>query len=149
MYEQAEKPKENKSRSVSNSVTQKKGNGKQGFGFVDNRQEAIAQRKLQELSNDRAQENQITQLKSMAHSKGCGCASCNTQMVQRQISEPTANVTQLTCELGHPHHPAGQCVAEKNGNTDEFDKKRASQSHPQHGGDAKGRDDKLKKQGKK
>ena len=37
MYEQVEKSKENKSRAVANSVTQKKNNGRQGFGFVDNR----------------------------------------------------------------------------------------------------------------
>lgn len=37
MYEQLEKPKENKSKAVAASVVQKKGNAKQGFGFVDNR----------------------------------------------------------------------------------------------------------------
>ncbi|MFT6845797.1 MAG: hypothetical protein ACJAUV_001996 [Flavobacteriales bacterium] len=37
MYAQVEKPKENKSRAVANSVAQKKSNGNQGFGFVDNR----------------------------------------------------------------------------------------------------------------
>ncbi|MCP4130583.1 MAG: DUF4157 domain-containing protein [bacterium] len=40
------KPKENKSSAVANSVAQKKSRGKQGFGFVDNRAEAIGQRKL-------------------------------------------------------------------------------------------------------
>jgi len=45
MYEQVEKPKENKSKAVVNSVAQKKSNGKQGFGFVDNRPESITQRK--------------------------------------------------------------------------------------------------------
>lgn len=43
MYKQVEKPKGNKSRAVANSVTQKKSNGKQGFGFVDNRPESIIQ----------------------------------------------------------------------------------------------------------
>lgn len=37
MYEQVEKPKENKSRAVANSVAQKKSIGRQSFGFVDNR----------------------------------------------------------------------------------------------------------------
>jgi len=50
MYEQVEKPKENKSRAVANSVTQKKSNVKQGFGFVDNRPEAIVQKKQKELN---------------------------------------------------------------------------------------------------
>jgi hypothetical protein len=40
MYEQVEKPKENKSRAVANSVAQRKSKVKQGFGFVDNRPES-------------------------------------------------------------------------------------------------------------
>lgn len=44
MYAQVEKPKEGKSKVVANSVAQKKSNGKQAFGFVDNRPESIAQR---------------------------------------------------------------------------------------------------------
>jgi len=46
MYEQIEKPKENKSRVSANSVTQKKSSGKPKFGFVDNRLSGIVQRKL-------------------------------------------------------------------------------------------------------
>lgn len=49
MYAQVEKPKENKSRTVANSIAQKKSNGQQGYGFVDNRTEGIAQRKIQAL----------------------------------------------------------------------------------------------------
>jgi hypothetical protein len=45
MYEQVEKSN-NKNRAVANSVAQKKSNEKQGFGFVDNRSESIAQRKI-------------------------------------------------------------------------------------------------------
>ncbi|MCG8548861.1 MAG: hypothetical protein MI799_00505 [Desulfobacterales bacterium] len=44
MYKQVEKSKENKSRMVANSVTQKKRNGKQSFGFVDNRPEGVVLR---------------------------------------------------------------------------------------------------------
>lgn len=51
MYVQVEKAKENKSKVVANVVTQKKGNVKQGFGFVDNRPEAIVQRKMDEGVN--------------------------------------------------------------------------------------------------
>lgn len=46
MYAQLEKPKENNSRSVAYSVTKKNSNVKQGFGFVDNRPEAIVQRSI-------------------------------------------------------------------------------------------------------
>ncbi|WPD22061.1 MAG: hypothetical protein SD837_17875 [Candidatus Electrothrix scaldis] len=52
MYEQVEKPKENKSRAVANSVAQKKSHVKQGFGFVDNRPETVAQRKIQVLAGE-------------------------------------------------------------------------------------------------
>ena len=41
MYEQVEKPKENKSRANANAVAQKKSNTKQSFGFVDNRPAAL------------------------------------------------------------------------------------------------------------
>lgn len=64
MYEQVEKSKENtasadwrKSRSVANSVAQKKSNIKQGFGFVDNRPKTIVQRKLQEMATDYSERN--------------------------------------------------------------------------------------------
>ncbi|MCW5204216.1 hypothetical protein VU11_07125 [Desulfobulbus sp. US2] len=46
MYEQVEKPKENKSRAVANSAAQKKSNGKQVFGFNDNRPDTVIQRKI-------------------------------------------------------------------------------------------------------
>ncbi|CAM3789124.1 hypothetical protein VA7868_00448 [Vibrio aerogenes CECT 7868] len=57
MYEQVEKPKENRSRAVANSVTQKKSNVKQGFGFVDNRPRSIIQKKIQEIGSISAQTN--------------------------------------------------------------------------------------------
>ena len=52
MYEQVEKSKETKSKSVANSVTQKRSNGRQGFEFVDNRPEAQQIRKIQEMADD-------------------------------------------------------------------------------------------------
>ncbi len=51
MYEQAEKLKENRSQAVVNSVVQTKNNGKQGFGFIDSRAEAVSQRKLNKMAN--------------------------------------------------------------------------------------------------
>ena len=55
MYAQVEKPKENKSRAVANSVAQKKSIMNQGFGFVNNRPEAVAQRKVQEMADSTIQ----------------------------------------------------------------------------------------------
>ena len=49
MYAQTRKTKENVSRAVANSVSQKSRDGNQGIGFLDNRPEAIQMRQLQEL----------------------------------------------------------------------------------------------------
>ncbi len=87
----------------------------------------------------------VAQQKSIVHSKGCGCASCTNQLVQRKILAPQASVTQLTCDKGHKNHPKGPCPVK---NQEEFDKKRENQKHAHHGGDAKGRtkmDEKRKK----
>lgn len=51
MYEQVEKPKENKSRAIANSVAQLKDNRKQSFGFVDQRPENNVQRKMLASTN--------------------------------------------------------------------------------------------------
>lgn len=69
MYAQKERTKENESRAVANSVRQKRSNGKQGYGFVDNRNEAIAQRKLQEVVNNSSQTKQATQLHASSETK--------------------------------------------------------------------------------
>ncbi len=66
MYAQVEKPKENKSRAVANSVAQKKNTVKPGFGFVNNRPEAVVQRTLQERANNSLQTKQASQLQAMA-----------------------------------------------------------------------------------
>lgn len=58
MYEKIESPKENKSRSVAKSVAQKKHNGKQKFGFMDNRPEGKQAAQLQGMISDH-QHNQI------------------------------------------------------------------------------------------
>jgi hypothetical protein len=54
MYEQIEKPKENKSKSVANSVNQKKSNDTHGLGFVDNREQSVAQCQLAGLISNNA-----------------------------------------------------------------------------------------------
>ncbi len=53
MYEQIEKPKENKSREVANSVAQKKSNEKQGLGFVDNRPEILTKNTIDQVIGQR------------------------------------------------------------------------------------------------
>ena len=51
MYAKVKNPKEIKSRAVANDVAQKKYGARQSFGFVDNRPEAEAQRRLIALTN--------------------------------------------------------------------------------------------------
>ncbi|NET44629.1 hypothetical protein [Okeania sp. SIO2B3] len=50
MYTQVEKTKENNSKAITNSVMQKKSSNTHTFQFVDNRPEAVTQRKLQEMA---------------------------------------------------------------------------------------------------
>ncbi len=68
MYAAAVKPKkENKSRAAANSVAQKKNNKGQGIGFVDNRPEAVAQRKLQAVANHSPHAMQVKGIQDMAN----------------------------------------------------------------------------------
>jgi hypothetical protein len=67
MKTHAVKKQENKSPSVTNSVTQKKSGAESTFQFVDNRPEAIVQRKLQEIANNSPQTKQAAKLQAMAN----------------------------------------------------------------------------------
>lgn len=86
MYAQVEKPKENtspagrqESSAVGNSVAQKKSNGKQGFGFVDNRPEAKQAAQVQAIMNQKS-----------------GIESLSTDTVQlRKIDVVASGITHL------------------------------------------------------
>ena len=65
MNTHADKIQENKSQSVSNETSQKQGGDKSTFQFVDNRPEAIAQRKLQEIANTSKQVSQLRAFQEM------------------------------------------------------------------------------------
>lgn len=73
MYTSADKKKEKKSQSVANSISQNQHNEKSPFQFVDNRPEAISQRKLQERIHNNSQTKQV---------------------VQRQITNSTSGIVQ-------------------------------------------------------
>jgi hypothetical protein len=70
MYAQVEKSKENKSKAVANSVAQKKNIGSQGLGFVDNRPQVIAQRKLQDMAGNSPQNDNLTISTAQGYSGG-------------------------------------------------------------------------------
>ncbi|MDQ1252981.1 MAG: hypothetical protein QG646_2123 [Euryarchaeota archaeon] len=64
-YARVEKPKESKSQSVANVDSQKQSSSESTFQFLDNRPEAVAQRKLQEMANNSPR---VSQLKTDAPS---------------------------------------------------------------------------------
>lgn len=66
MHTHADKKQDNKSQSVSNEVSQKQSGGQSAFKFVDNRPEAVAQRKLHEMANYSPQMKQAAQLQAIA-----------------------------------------------------------------------------------
>lgn len=79
------KSQESKSRSVANADSKKQGGGKVFFQFVDNRREAIAQRKLQEIAKNSLQTKQTTPSQLMAG---------NGSVKQRQAIDKRPNLKQ-------------------------------------------------------
>jgi hypothetical protein len=67
MYTQADKNQENKA--ADNAVAQKQNSSKQGSKLTDNRPEAVAQRKLQEIANNSPQVKQLKAYQQMADSR--------------------------------------------------------------------------------
>lgn len=67
MHTHADKTQENKSQSVSAANPQLQSGGESTFQFVDNRPEAVKQRKLQEMANKSPQVKLATQLQAMAN----------------------------------------------------------------------------------
>ena len=66
MNSNSDKSQENNSQSVANQVSQKKSGSETAFQFVDNRPEAIAQRKLQEMANNSPQVKQLQAIQTIA-----------------------------------------------------------------------------------
>ena len=67
MNTRADKTLEKKSRSISNGGSQMQGGGESAFQLVDNRPEAVAQRKLQEIANNSPQVSQPRAFQSIAN----------------------------------------------------------------------------------
>ncbi|VVS95104.1 HNH endonuclease [Desulfoluna spongiiphila] len=99
MYEQLDKLKENsfltnrlESRAVANSVSQKKSKGKQGFGFVDNRPETVAQRKiLSQIMASPSQPIQCVEIPSVEYSD----LDLKTELQYNKTTYQLDNVTNL------------------------------------------------------
>jgi hypothetical protein len=67
MSTHADKTQENKSQSISNGESKMHSNGESTFQFVDNRSEATAQRKLQDMANESPHVSQLRALQYMAN----------------------------------------------------------------------------------
>jgi hypothetical protein len=67
MNTHADKTQENKSQSVANAFSQKSSSSESTFQFVDNRPEAVTQRKLQEMANNSPQVSQLRAIQEMAN----------------------------------------------------------------------------------
>jgi len=66
MHSHADKTQENKNQSVSAVDSQRQSGGESTFQFVDNRPEAVAQRKVQEMANNSPQVSQLKAFQEMA-----------------------------------------------------------------------------------
>lgn len=77
------KAQENKNQLVPNIVSQKQNGSKSTFQFVENRPEAIAQRKLQEMANSSPQVKHLRDLKNMATN-----SPQDKQATQPQVNAP-------------------------------------------------------------
>lgn len=67
MNTHADKTQESKSQSVANTHTQQQSGGEPTFKFVDNRSEAITQRKLQEIADNSQQAKQLNFFQEIAN----------------------------------------------------------------------------------
>ncbi len=87
MNAHADKTQKNKSQSVANKVSQKQSGGESTFEFVDNRAEAIAQRKRQEIANNSPQAKQVAQLQTVAdnYSAKVPPRHSSVAVIQRQL----------------------------------------------------------------
>ena len=62
-----DKMQKDKGRSATDDISRRQGDGKTAFSFVDNRPEAMVQKKLQALAMNSAQSRKVAQLQALAH----------------------------------------------------------------------------------
>ncbi|MDN3666925.1 DUF4157 domain-containing protein [Algibacter miyuki] len=97
MQTHVDKTHENKSQSVANAVSQKQSNSESAFQFVDNRPEAVAQRKLQEVMNNSPQVRQLKVFQEMA----------NNSPLAKQVDQLQAMTDNHSTQNQHPIQKKG------------------------------------------
>lgn len=94
MNTHADKTQENKSQSVANETSQKQSGGASTFQFVDNRPEAVAQRKLQEMTNNSSQVSQLRAFQEMANKSPQAKQAAQLQVMANNHSAQQQNPIQ-------------------------------------------------------
>ncbi len=86
MNTHADKVQDNKSQSLANGVSQKQNGIESTFQFADNRSEAVAQRKLYEMANNRTKVKQADQLNAITNCHSDKMAQLNPQAPKRSAN---------------------------------------------------------------
>jgi hypothetical protein len=102
MNTHADKTQENKSQSVANEASHKQSCNGTTFQFVDNRREAVAQRKLQEMANNSPQVFQLRAFQDMANNSPRTEQAAQRQPLSAQMEDPE--------ETGDPKFGAKEAV---------------------------------------
>jgi hypothetical protein len=84
MNSHTDKTQENKSQSVANAISQQQSSSDSSLQFEDNRPEAIAQRKLQEMANNNPQVKKAAQLQAKVNSKQVRPLIADNRVVQQK-----------------------------------------------------------------
>lgn len=88
MNTHAEKTQEPKAKTLTNTISPKKVGGESTFQFVDNRTEAIAQPKIQEIANNGPQCSQLKAFQEMANNSPQDKQTAQLQAMVDRNSEP-------------------------------------------------------------
>jgi hypothetical protein len=104
MNTHADKTQENKSQSVSNGESQMQGGGESTFQFVDNRPEAVTQRKLQEMANNSPQVKQLRALQEIAD-KGVQSNHSNNYSKTHLTANSNTPVYQMETKIRNTPQP--------------------------------------------
>lgn len=98
MNTHVDKTQDNKSRSLANIVSQRQSGGESAFQFVDNRPEAIAHRKLQEMSNNSPKAKQFRVIQRLMNGSNVVQLNAEWQKFQKAVAERT-----MTIEISNKH----------------------------------------------
>lgn len=90
MKTHAEKTQDDKSQSVASEVARKQGSGESASHFIDNRPEAVAQRKMHEMANNNSRVAQLRDFQDMAN---------NNSIEQNNLIQKKENNTGLPDNL--------------------------------------------------